>query len=57
MDFRVVLVITPIVFSWIFTVFWLGKWDVFRLTPFGLPKEGVVPVSYTHLKLPTNREV
>jgi len=30
MDFRVVLVITPIIFSWIFTVFWLGRWDVFR---------------------------
>ena len=43
MDFRILLVITPIIFSWIFTVFWLGKWDVFRLTPFGLPKEGVVP--------------
>ena len=43
MDFRVVLVITPIVFSWIFTVFWLGRWDVFRLTPLGLPKKGVAP--------------
>ena len=43
MDFRIVLVITPIIFSWIFTVFWLGKWDVFRLTPFGLPKEGIAP--------------
>ena len=43
MDFRVVLVIAPIIFSWIFTVFWLGKWDVFRLTPFGLPKPGVAP--------------
>ncbi len=38
MDFRVVLVITPIVFAWIFTVFWLGRWDVFRLT--GRPSEG-----------------
>ena len=43
MDFRVLLVITPIVFSWIFTVFWLGRWDVFRLTPLGLPKQGVAP--------------
>ena len=43
MDFRVLLVITPIVFSWIFTVFWLGRWDVFRLTPLGLPKKGVAP--------------
>jgi len=43
MDFRILLVITPIVFSWIFTVFWLGRWDVFRLTPLGLPKKGVAP--------------
>ena len=43
MDFRVLLVIAPIVIAWIFTVFWLGKWDVFRLTPFGLPKKGVSP--------------
>ena len=43
MDFRILLVITPIIFSWIFTVFWLGKWDVFRLTPLGLPKKGVAP--------------
>ena len=41
--YRVLLVITPIVFSWIFTVFWLGRWDVFRLTPLGLPKKGVAP--------------
>ena len=43
MDFRILLVITPIIFAWIFTVFWLGKWDVFRLTPFGLPKQGLAP--------------
>ncbi len=43
MDFRVVLVITPIIFAWIFTVFWLGKWDVFRLSPVGTPKAGVAP--------------
>ena len=43
MDFRILLVITPIIFSWIFTVFWLGRWDVFRLTPLGLPKKGVAP--------------
>jgi len=43
MDFRILLVITPIIFSWIFTVFWLGRWDVFRLTPLGLPKKGVTP--------------
>ena len=43
MDFRILLVITPIIFSWIFTVFWLGRWDVFRLTPLGLPKRGVAP--------------
>jgi len=43
MDFRILLVITPIIFSWIFTVFWLGRWDVFRLTPLGLPKNGVAP--------------
>ena len=48
MDFRILLVITPIIFSWIFTVFWLGKWDVFRLTPFGLPKKGLAPFLYTH---------
>ena len=43
MDFRVVLVITPIMFAWIFTVFWLGKWDVFRLSTLGTPKRGVAP--------------
>ena len=43
MDFRILLVIMPIIFSWIFTVFWLGRWDVFRLTPLGLPKKGVAP--------------
>ena len=43
MDFRILLVITPIIFAWILTVFWLGKWDVFRLTPFGLPKQGLAP--------------
>ena len=43
MDFRVLLVITPIIFAWIFTVFWLGKWDVFRLSPVGTPKRGVAP--------------
>ena len=43
MDFRVVLVITPIIFAWIFTVFWLGRWDVLRLTSLGLPKQGVTP--------------
>ena len=57
MDFRILLVITPIIFSWIFTVFWLGRWDVFRLTPLGLPKRGVAPVSYTHLTLPTSLAV
>jgi len=41
MDFRILLVITPIIFAWIFTVFWLGRWDVFRLTPLGLQKKGV----------------
>ena len=44
MDFRILLVITQIILSWIFTVFWLGKWDVFRLTPLGLPKKGVAPL-------------
>ena len=48
MDFRVLLVIAPIVFAWIFTVFWLGKWDVFRLTPFGLPKKDVAPFKNNH---------
>ena len=43
MDLRVLLVIAPIIFAWIFTLFWLGKWDVFRLTPLGLPKRGVAP--------------
>ena len=43
MDFRVVLVIAPIVIAWISTVYWLGKWDVFRLTPLGLPKKDVAP--------------
>ena len=43
MDFRILLVLTPIIFSWIFTVFWLGRWDVFRLTPLGLPKKGEAP--------------
>ncbi len=43
MDFRVVLVIAPIIISWISTVYWLGRWDVFRLTPFGLPKKDVAP--------------
>ena len=43
MDFRVVLVISPIIFAWIFTVFWLGKWDVFRLSPLGLPIKGKAP--------------
>ena len=43
MDFRVLLVITPIIFALIFTVFWLGRWDVFRLTALGLPKQGVTP--------------
>ena len=43
MDFRILLVITPIIFSWIFTIFWLGRWDVFRLTPLGLPKKGIAP--------------
>ena len=43
MDFRVLLVIAPIVVAWIFTVFWLGKWDVFRLTPLGLPKKDLAP--------------
>ena len=43
MDIRVVLVITTIIFDWIFTVFWLGKWDVFRLSPVGTPKRGVAP--------------
>ena len=43
MDFRVVLVIAPLVIAWISTVYWLGKWDVFRLTPLGLPKMDVAP--------------
>jgi len=43
MDFRVLLVITPIIFAWIFTVFWLGRWDVFRLSPVGTPLKGVKP--------------
>ena len=43
MDFRVVLVIAPLVIAWISTVYWLGKWDVFRLTPLGLPKKDVAP--------------
>ena len=43
MDLRVLLFIAPIIFAWIFTLFWLGKWDVFRLTPLGLPKRGVAP--------------
>lgn len=43
MDFRVVLVIAPLVIAWISTVYWLGKWDVFRLSPLGLPKPGVAP--------------
>jgi len=43
MDFRVVLVIAPIIIAWISTVYWLGKWDVFRLTPLGLPKKDVAP--------------
>ena len=43
MDLRVLFVIAPIIFAWIFTLFWLGKWDVFRLTPLGLPKRGVAP--------------
>ena len=28
MDFRLLLVITPIIFSLGFTIFWLSKWDV-----------------------------
>ena len=43
MDLRSLLVISPIIFAWIFTVFWLGKWDVFRLTLLGLQKKGVAP--------------
>ena len=43
MAFRVVLVIAPLVIAWISTVYWLGKWDVFRLTPLGLPKKDVAP--------------
>ena len=43
MDLRVLFVIAPIIFAWIFTLFWLGKWDVFRLTLLGLPKRGVAP--------------
>jgi len=43
MDFRILLVITPIIISWVFTVFWLGRWDVFRLTSLGLPEKGVAP--------------
>ncbi|AIQ95767.1 cytochrome b559 subunit beta, long form [Prochlorococcus sp. MIT 0604] len=43
MDLRVLFVIAPIIFAWIFTLFWLEKWDVFRLTPLGLPKRGVAP--------------
>tara|TARA_B100000700_G_C15047466_1_gene858625 strand:+ start:3576 stop:3875 length:300 start_codon:yes stop_codon:yes gene_type:complete len=43
MDFRLVLVITPFVIAWVFTMFWLGKWGVFNLTPLGTPKNGVAP--------------
>ena len=43
MDFRVLYVLTPIVIAWISTVYWLARWDVFRLSPLGLPKKDIVP--------------
>ena len=43
MDLRVFLVIAPIVIAWISTVYWLGRWDVFRLPPLGLPRKDTVP--------------
>ena len=30
MDFRLFVVLTPIIFSLVFTVFWLTKWDVLK---------------------------